>query len=62
MNNADDVKEKELMTAFCGVETLINSSHLTYQSANVKDNVPLITNHFLHDQMGRQFALEVCSR
>ena len=31
-----DVKDEELMTAFCGAEALINSRPLTYQSANVK--------------------------
>ena len=35
LKNAD-VKDEELMTAFCGVEALINSRPLTYQSANVK--------------------------
>ena len=58
LNNAD-VKNEELMTAFCGAEALINLRPLTYQSANVKDNVPLTPNHFLHSQMGGQFAPEV---
>ena len=58
LNNAD-VKDEELLTAFCGAEALINSRPLTYQSANIKDNVPLTTNHFLHGQMGGQFAPEV---
>ena len=58
LKNAD-VKDEELMTEFCGAEASINSRPLTYQSANVKDNVPLTPNHFLHGQMGRQFAPEV---
>ena len=58
LNNAD-VKDEELMTAFCGAEALINSRPLTYQSADIKDNVPLTPNHFLHGQMGGAFAPEV---
>ena len=58
LSNAD-VKDKELMTAFCGAEALINSRPLTYQSADIKDNVPLTPNHFLHGQMGGEFASEV---
>ena len=58
LNNAD-VKDEELVTAFCGAQVLINSGPLTYQSANIKDNVPLTPNHFLHGQMGGQFALAV---
>ena len=58
LNNAD-VKDEELVTVFCGAEALINSWPLTYQSANIKDNVPLTPNHFLHGQMGGQFAPEV---
>ena len=57
LNNAD-VNDEELMTAFCGAETVINSRPLTYQSANVKDNVPLMPNHILHGQMGGT----ICSR
>ena len=55
LNNAD-VKDEELMTE---AEALINSRPLTYQSANVKDNVTLTPNHFLHGQMGGKFAPEV---
>ena len=40
LNNAD-VKDEELMTAFCGAEALINSRPLTYQLANIKDHIPL---------------------
>jgi len=45
--------------AFCKAEALINSRPLTYQSANLNDNLPLTPNHFLHGQMGGQFAQEV---
>ena len=58
LNNAD-VKDEELVMAFCGAEALINSRPLTYQSANIKDDVPLTPNHFLHGRMGGQFAPEV---
>jgi len=54
-----DVDDEELMTAFSGAEALINSRTLTYQSAEVKDNIPLTPNHFLHVQMGGKFAPEV---
>ena len=47
------------MTAFYGAEALMNSWPLTYQSASVKDNIPLTPNHFLHGQAGGQFAPEV---
>ena len=42
-----DVNDEEMMTAFTGAKALINSRPLTYQSANVKDNIPLTPNHFL---------------
>ena len=44
------------MTAAIGAEGLINSRPLTYQSANPADDVPLTPNHFLHGQVGGQFA------
>ena len=53
-----DINDEELMTAFTGAEALINSRPLTYQSANPEDNVPLTPNHFLHGQIGGQFAPE----
>ncbi|XP_070549808.1 uncharacterized protein [Ptychodera flava] len=53
-----DVTDEELMTAFTGAEALINSRPLTYQSANPADNTPLTPNHFLHGQIGGQFAPE----
>ena len=54
-----DVNDEELMTAFIGAEALmINSRPLTHQSANQSDDVPLTPNHFLHGQIGGQFAPE----
>ena len=38
---------------FAGVESLLNSRPLTYQSSDPRDE-----NHFLHGQMGGQFAPE----
>ena len=43
---------------FAGVESLLNSRPLTYQSSDPRDDVPLTPNHFLHGQMGGQFAPE----
>ena len=57
LGNAD-INDEELVTAFTGAEALINSRPLTYQSANPEDNVPLTPNHFLHGQIGGQFAPE----
>ena len=57
LQNAD--VNDELLTAFTGAESLINSRPLTYQTANPKDNVPLTPNHFLIGQIGGQFAPEV---
>ena len=34
------VKDKKLMTAFCGAKALINTKPLMYQSADIKDTVP----------------------
>ena len=53
-----DVTDEELITVSAGVESLLNSRLLTYQSSDPRDNVPLIPNHFLHDQMGGQFPPE----
>ena len=57
LGNAE-IKDEELMTAFTGVEGLINSRPLTYQSASPEDNTPLTPNHFLYGQAGGQFAPE----
>ena len=51
-----DINDEELMTTIVGAEGLINSRPLTYQSANHTDDVPLTPNHFLHGQIGGQFA------
>ena len=53
-----DVTDEELITAITDAENLLNSRPLTYQSANIKDDVPLTPNHFLYGQMGGQFAPE----
>ena len=55
LGNAD-ITDEELMTAIVGAEGLINSRPLTYQSANPADDTPLTPNHFLHGQIGGQFA------
>ncbi|KAK3102031.1 hypothetical protein FSP39_008246 [Pinctada imbricata] len=51
-----DVSDEELITAFTGAEALLNSRPLTFQSANADDIVSLTSNHFLHGQLGGQFA------
>ena len=53
-----DVTDEELITVFAGMESPLNSRPLTYQSSDPRDDLPLIPNHFLHDQMGGQFAPE----
>lgn len=55
LGNAD-INDEELLTAMIGAESLIDSRPLTYQSANPSDDVPLTLNHFLHGQIGSQFA------
>ena len=55
LQNAD-INDEELLTAFTGAEALINSRPLTYQSANPHDDIPLTPNHFLHGQVGGNFA------
>ena len=57
LSNAD-VNDEELMTAFIGAESLINSRPSTYQSANPEDDIPLTTNHFLQGQIGGKLATE----
>ena len=57
LGNAD-INDEELTTAFTGAEALLNSRPITYQSANPNDDVPLTPNHFLHGQVGGQFAPE----
>ena len=53
-----DVNDEGLITVFAGVESLLNSRPLTYQSSDPRDDVPLTPNHFLHGQMGGQLAPE----
>ena len=55
-----DVNDEEFATAIIGAKVLINSTPLTYQSANPADHVPLTPNHFLHGQVGGQFAPTSC--
>ena len=55
LGNAD-ITDEELMTAIIGAEGLMNSRPLTYQSTDPADDVPLTPNHFLHGQIGGQFA------
>ena len=57
LGNAD-VNDEELLTAFTGAKSLINSRPLTYQSTNLEDDIPLTPNHFLQDQIGGKFAPE----
>ena len=52
------VTVEELITAVAGVESLLNSQALPYQSGDPRDVVPLAPNHFLHGQLGGQFAPE----
>lgn len=54
-----DVNDEELSTAFVGVEALLNSRPLTYQTSNPKDTVPLTPSHFLHGHVGNKTTLEV---
>ena len=49
---------EELITVSTEVESLLNSRPLTYQSSDPRDDVLLTPHHFLHGQMGGQFAPE----
>ena len=58
-----DINDEELASAIIGAEGLINSRPLTYQSANHADILPLTPNHFLHGQLGGEFApdsVDIC--
>ena len=55
---SSDVTDEELTIVVAGAEGLLNSGPLTYQSADIKDDVPSTPNHFLYGQMGGQFAPE----
>ena len=46
-----DVTDEELITVFAGAESLLNSRPLTYQSADLRDDVPLTPNHFFELEM-----------
>ena len=51
-----DVNNEELMPIFTAAESLLNSQPLTYQTSNPEDETLLTLNHFLHGQIGGQFA------
>ena len=53
-----DVTDEELITVFAGMESLLNYRPLTYQSSDPRHRVLLTPNHFLHGQIGGQFAPE----
>ena len=55
LGNAD-IRDEELHTAFTGAESLLNSRPLTYQSTDIRDDVPLTPNHLLIGQVGERFA------
>ena len=57
LHNAD-INDEELHTTFVGVEDLLNSRPLTYQSSHPSDDLPLTPNHFLHGRVGGEFAPE----
>ena len=57
LGNAD-VKDKELLTVFTGVESLMNSRPLTQSSSDPNDEPVLTPNHFLVGHMGRELAPE----
>ena len=52
-----EVTDEQLITIFTGVESLLNSRPLTYQSANNEDVLPLTPNHFL--QVGGSLGPEI---
>ena len=51
-----DITDEEVSTAFTGAEDLLNSRPLTYQIADIKDDIPLTPNHFLYGLAGGEFA------
>lgn len=54
-----NVNDEEMMTTFIGVEALLNSRPLTYQSAHPKDALILTPNHFLHGQIRGESRPEI---
>ena len=57
MLSSSDVTDGELTVA-TGAESLLNSRPLNYQSADIKDDVSLTPNSFLHGQTAGQFPPE----
>ena len=57
LGNAD-VKDKELLTVFTGVESLLNSRPLTAASNDPNDYPVLTLNHFLIGNVGGELAPE----
>ena len=53
-----DVNDKELDSAICGAEQLLNSRPITYVSSDLNDLSPLTPSHFLVGEIGRPFAPE----
>ena len=53
-----DVTDEELITVFTGLESLLNSRPLTYQSLDPRDDVPLTPNLFYAWQNGRKICSE----
>eukprot|EP00117_Sycon_ciliatum_P011863 scpid57960/ scgid13154/ len=51
-----EVNDEELATVITGAEALVNSRPRTYQSADVRDLLPLTPNHFLYGQPGQPFV------
>ena len=51
LGNAD-INDEELVTAFVGAESLINSRQWNYQSSHPAKDVSLTPNHFLYGQLG----------
>ena len=54
-----NVTDEDLITIFSGVEEMLNSRPLTYQTGDPRDDVPLTPNNFLYGQVGEIFAPEV---
>ena len=49
------INDKELHTAICGDDRLLNSRSITYVGID-PNNSPLTPNHFLFGQLGGPFA------
>ena len=50
------INDEELLSTIIGVEDLLNSRPITYQTANPEDDLPLTPNHFIHGRVGGHFA------